>query len=237
VITSGKFDFDVFLSYSAKDQAKVKKIARRLQGDGFRVWFDLWLIRLGDSIPAKIEEGLEGSAVLVFCVSANSLGSDWPKLEVQTFRFRDPINRERRFIPLRFDDAEPKGSLGQFYCLNWRRGGSREAYARLVSACKLGQKSTPAVGDDATNSLTPGPHVLPQEAKNTEGRTVSVGGATRKSWDDPQLAFPPQRPCCQHELRLFTDSRPPAMWWRRRGKPNRMSITASMRPELSSIHP
>ena len=35
----------------------------------------------GDSIPAKIEEGLEHSRVLVFCMSANEFGSDWAQDE------------------------------------------------------------------------------------------------------------------------------------------------------------
>jgi hypothetical protein len=38
-------------------------------------------------------------------MSANAFGSDWAQLEAGTFRFRDPLNKERRFIPLRFDDA------------------------------------------------------------------------------------------------------------------------------------
>jgi len=34
------------------------------------------------------------------------------------FRFRDPLNQERRFIPLRLDDAPIKGSLAQFLYIN-----------------------------------------------------------------------------------------------------------------------
>src|SRR6185369_13704132 len=73
--------------------------------DGLKVWFDEWVLKAGDSIPAKIEEGLEHSRVLVLCMSANAFGSDWAHLEADTFRFRDPLNKERRFIPLRLDDA------------------------------------------------------------------------------------------------------------------------------------
>ena len=47
-------------------------------------------------------------------MSAHGFGSDWAQLEAGTFRFRDPLNRERRFIPLRLDDAPIKGSLVQF---------------------------------------------------------------------------------------------------------------------------
>ncbi|MGD0946970.1 MAG: toll/interleukin-1 receptor domain-containing protein [Candidatus Binatia bacterium] len=58
------FTHDVFLSHSAKDKAVVRAIAERLRADGLRVWLDDWEIRPGDSIPAKIEDGLEHSRVL-----------------------------------------------------------------------------------------------------------------------------------------------------------------------------
>ena len=75
------FPFDVFLSHSAKDKAVVRPLAERLKKDGLRVWFDEWEIRPGDSIPAKIEEGLERSRVLVRCMSANAFSSDRARLE------------------------------------------------------------------------------------------------------------------------------------------------------------
>ena len=108
------FPYDVFLSLSAKDKAVVRPLAERLRADGVKVWFDEWVLQPGDSIPAKIEEGLERSRVLVLCMSVNTFGSDWAQLESGTFRFRDPLNKERRFLPLRFDDAPIKGSLAQF---------------------------------------------------------------------------------------------------------------------------
>ena len=63
------FTYDVFLSHSSKDKAVVRAVAERLRADGLRVWLDEWEIRPGDSIPAKIEEGLEHSRVLVLCMS------------------------------------------------------------------------------------------------------------------------------------------------------------------------
>jgi TIR domain len=113
------FQYDVFLSHSAKDKAVVRDVAERLRQDGVQVWFDEWALKPGDSIPAKIEEGLERSRVLVLCMSAHAFGSDWAQLESGTFRFRDPLNKERRFLPLRLDDAPIKGSLAQFVYINW----------------------------------------------------------------------------------------------------------------------
>ena len=115
------FQYDVFLIHSAKDKAVVRPFAERLRADGLRVWFDEWVLKAGDSIPAKIEEGLEDSRVLVLCMSAHAFGSDWAQLEAGTFRFRDPLNKERRFLPPRLDAAPIKGSLAQFLYINWRQ--------------------------------------------------------------------------------------------------------------------
>jgi hypothetical protein len=88
----------------------------------------------------KIEDGLDRSRVLVLCMSANSFGSDWNKLESQTFRFRDPLNKDRRFIPLRLDDTAPKGSLAQFSYVDWRKAGDETQYARLLQGCRIARR-------------------------------------------------------------------------------------------------
>ncbi|MEM9155275.1 MAG: TIR domain-containing protein, partial [Cyanobacteria bacterium P01_F01_bin.33] len=126
------FEYDVFLSHSSKNKDVVREIANRLRSDGVRVWLDEWEIQIGDSIPAKIEDGLENSRLLLLCMSAEAFGSDWAGLEGYTFRFRDPLNKDRRFIPLKLDDASIPGSLAQFSYLDWREP---EAYKRLLAAC------------------------------------------------------------------------------------------------------
>ena len=132
-----EFTHDVFLSHSNKDKIAVREVAERLRGDGLRVWFDEWEIRPGDSIPAKIEEGLEHSRVLVLCMSKHAFGSDWAQLEACTFRFRDPLNKERRFIPLRLEDTHIKGSLAQFLYINWLPEERENEYAKLLHACQF----------------------------------------------------------------------------------------------------
>jgi len=135
-MSDATFTHDVFLSHSAKDKAMVRALAERLRADGLRVWLDEWEIRPGDSIPAKIEEGLEQSRVLVLCMSAHAFGSDWAALEAGTFRFRDPLNKDRRFIPLRLDDAPIKGSLAQFLYIKWLPAAREQEYPRLLERCR-----------------------------------------------------------------------------------------------------
>ncbi len=114
--------FDVFLCHSARDEPVVRPLAERLRADGLRVWFD--------DDPAKVEEGLENSRTLVLCLSANAGGAEWARLESETLRFRDPLNRERRFVLLRLDDAAVPGSLGQLPCIRLARGGISETRSR-----------------------------------------------------------------------------------------------------------
>jgi translation initiation factor 2B subunit (eIF-2B alpha/beta/delta family) len=130
------FSYDVFLSHSSKDKSVVRDIAERLRKDGLKVWFDEWVIKPGDNIPAKIEEGLKHSRIMVLCMSANAFGADWAQLESGTFRFRDPLNKERRFIPLRLDNAEIEGSLAQFLYIKWQPDNRRQEYAKLLEACR-----------------------------------------------------------------------------------------------------
>lgn len=149
--------YDVFLSHSSKDKAIVRELAERLKKDGLRVWFDEWEIKIAQSIPAKIEEGLENSRVLVLCMSAHAFGSDWAQLEGGTFRFRDPLNKERRFIPLRLDDAPIKGSLAQFLYVNWLSADREQEYAKLFEACRPpaipGAENIPSAHEQAAEKV------------------------------------------------------------------------------------
>src|SRR5689334_8449877 len=112
--------YDVFVSYSSKDKRLVRNIAQQLRVDGLRVWFDEWEIRPGDHIQRQISDGLNRSRVLVLCISANLSESDWAQFEASTVLFRDPLNRDRRFIPLRLDDSPIKSALAPFLYIRWR---------------------------------------------------------------------------------------------------------------------
>ena len=130
-----RFAYDVFLSHTSKDKPAVRELAERLKQDGLRVWFDEWVIQPGDLISLKIEQGLEQSRTLILVMSHNAFASEWVTLERHTALFRDPTNAERRFIPLRLDDAEITDTLKQFAYIDWRQK-AQEQYARLLAACR-----------------------------------------------------------------------------------------------------
>jgi WD40 repeat protein len=132
---SSPFDYDVYLSYSHKDKPTIRKLADKLTSDGIRVWLDEDVIQTGDSIPLAIKKGLAKSRVLVICWSKNYADSEWAQFETNTFQFRDPNDRERRFVPLRLDKQEMSESLRQLLSIDYRRRGKKE-YERLRTHCR-----------------------------------------------------------------------------------------------------
>jgi hypothetical protein len=176
--TPEQFEFDVFVCYSRKDDAVVLELAQRLREAGVRVWLDQWEIQIGDSIPAKIEYGLMHSRLLLLCISSHALGADWVTLESHSFRFRDPLNKERRMIPLRLDDAEVHGSLAQFLHLDWR-GKTEAAFQQLHKLCLAqGESDGAKAVMAARNTIAQLPHenVLFGAAFSTDDSLLLRGG-------------------------------------------------------------
>jgi len=183
-----EFQYDLFLSHSAKDKDVVRPVAERLRADGLHVWFDEWEIKPGDSIPAKVEEGLERSRVLVLCMSANAFGSDWAHLEAGTFRFRDPLNKGRRFIPLRLDKTPIKGSLAQFRYITWRPDECEKACAELIAACR------PAVvlpSDDVAPTDPRSPIATDRDPKRPKRKIVKRTPNSLEGANPPVMIAPP----------------------------------------------
>ena len=97
-------------------------------------------------------------------------------MEAGTFRFRDPLNKDRRFIPLRLDDALIKGSLAQFLYINWFPADHEQEYAKLLQACR-----NPADWPLAANPRPANPAALRHLA--------ALVAARRKEWSRLRTDF------------------------------------------------
>lgn len=132
---SNEFKYDAFLSYSSKDKEIVHALAQRLKQYGLRVWLDAWAIKPGDSIPMKIQQGLEQSRTLLMCMSPPYFASDWGNIEHLTLPFRDPTDAKRNFIPVLIADCSPPETIAQFANIDWREQ-SDGAFAKLMTVCR-----------------------------------------------------------------------------------------------------
>jgi hypothetical protein len=113
--------YDVFVGHSTKDKAVARPPAERLRKDGLKV-------------PSNFGFAQPG-------MSAHAFGSDWAQLEADTFQFRDPLDQEPRFIPLRLDDAPIKGLLAQFHYINWCPTNREQEWLRARKKIVQGKRS------------------------------------------------------------------------------------------------
>lgn len=133
------YAFDLFLSYSSRDKDRVLRLARRLREAGLKVWLDDWQIKPGDHIFLKVEEGQTNARVLVLCMTENTFGSDWVQMERSTVMFRDPINRERQFLPLLLADCEIPENIKGYAYIDYQQE-TDDAFQKLLKACQPEEK-------------------------------------------------------------------------------------------------
>jgi CheY-like chemotaxis protein len=101
------FSYDVFISYSSKDQAWVRnKLLPRLEAAKLRVCIDFRDFQVGAPSVTEMERAVQTSRRILAILTPSYLGSDWTKFEHLMTSTLDPANQERRFIPLLKDRCE-----------------------------------------------------------------------------------------------------------------------------------
>ena len=133
--------------FNSRDKEKVLTIAKQLQVRGLKVWFDDWIIRYGDDIYLSIEQGLAQSRTLILFMSPHAFDSDWVGLERSTAIFRDPANRNKRFLPVLLTDCEIPDPIHRFKHFDLREF-SPKLFTRLANACRSFETSD---DDNCTN--------------------------------------------------------------------------------------
>jgi hypothetical protein len=94
-----------FVSHSTQDRAFVEHLATDLRANGVDAWYSGWEIKPGDSIRAKIEEGLEGCEYFVIVLSKNSISRPWVQTELDAATIRKLNGKVRKIIPVKIEDC------------------------------------------------------------------------------------------------------------------------------------
>jgi hypothetical protein len=95
----------VFISYRKGRESVAEAIAHRLGREGFDPWFDPWDINAGDSLPGKIEEGLDSSVAFVALVTGDYQEGRWATEELESAIHRR-IEEGYPIIPVLLEDCE-----------------------------------------------------------------------------------------------------------------------------------
>ena len=132
---SVNFKWDIFLSHSIHDLRRVKRLAQNLKEHNLRVWLDDWEISPGGHISTLVEEGLKHSHKLVLCLSKTAVNSDWVHRKLAAILFKDPLNREGRYIPVLLEDCQIPDSLQPFSHIDLS-SNYNQGFKKLLEACQ-----------------------------------------------------------------------------------------------------
>lgn len=94
-----------FLSHSSADKPFIRQLAADLTANGIGVWLDEQRIRVGDSIPEKIAQGLAESDYFLIGMSHRSNESAWVQKELNNALMTEMQRRNVHILPLKLDDS------------------------------------------------------------------------------------------------------------------------------------
>jgi len=134
MLTEKKPTSQIFISHSSEDwQFVYHSVALRLQGLGYKVWYDKWSIAVGDSIVEKIFSGLSESDALIIVLSKNSINSKWVKEELSFTVMRKLSDSDIRLFPVLIDDCEIPHPLRHIKYADFR-SSEEDGFNSLVGA-------------------------------------------------------------------------------------------------------
>jgi len=96
----------IFISYSRRDAAIMRRLEERLKAAGAEMWVDHAGIRGGDNLPKRISDALEWCNILLLLWSASAQKSTWVEKE-----WTNAEALERKIIPCLLDEAPLPGIL------------------------------------------------------------------------------------------------------------------------------
>lgn len=99
--------WDAFICYAGEDRADVAQpIYHRLESLGVRCWYDQGLILWGESVVAKINDGLEKSRYVIVVISESLLSKTWPTKEMHAALSMEIESGRNHVLPLYVGDDQ-----------------------------------------------------------------------------------------------------------------------------------
>ncbi len=95
-------DYDVFISFAEEDKPFVNSLAKGLQDKGLKVWYSRDVLKIGDSISEKINEGLSQSRYGIVVFSHNYLlpKKKWPQAELYALFAKATHSGKKVILPI-----------------------------------------------------------------------------------------------------------------------------------------
>lgn len=106
-VTSGKIaqplsdHFDLFLSHASEDKESIARpLYKALISRDITVWFDDAVLRMGDSLRRRIDDGLARCNYGIVIISPSFLSKEWPQRELDGLVAREVASGKKAILPI-----------------------------------------------------------------------------------------------------------------------------------------
>ena len=124
--------YDIFIAHASEDKDFVTPLALSLTQKGLKVWYDDFVLKLGDSLRREIDKGLAQSRYGAVILSHNFFSKHWPQKELDGLAAKEQLGRKvilpiwhnidkeevASYSPTLADIIAAKSSMGVEYVAN-----------------------------------------------------------------------------------------------------------------------
>ncbi|MBW4523324.1 MAG: toll/interleukin-1 receptor domain-containing protein [Scytolyngbya sp. HA4215-MV1] len=129
---------DFFISYTGNDRPWAEWIAWVLEEAGYSVIIQAWDFQVGGNFVLDMQKATEAKRTIAV-LSALYLTKPFPQSEWAAAFAQDSTSANRKLIPVRVEDCNPTGLLGQIVYIDTFNCEESEAQQRLLAAVKDGR--------------------------------------------------------------------------------------------------
>ncbi|HTW83087.1 MAG TPA: toll/interleukin-1 receptor domain-containing protein [Candidatus Sulfotelmatobacter sp.] len=98
--TSAGQRWDLFINHASEDKQFTDQLYDALKAEGVEVWYDKSVVKMGDSLRQKIEEGLARSRFGVVVLSPSFLNKRWAQAELSALFGMQMADGRPRILPI-----------------------------------------------------------------------------------------------------------------------------------------
>jgi hypothetical protein len=119
----------IFISYSRKDIAFVRRLAGDLEDAGYEVWWDVSNLRGGDEWVRVIPDAIDTSEYVIVVLSPHAIASEWVRRE-----YTQALHRNKKIIPLMLVNTTMPFSLNTLNYIDFTSEQYTAGYNALLRA-------------------------------------------------------------------------------------------------------
>jgi len=112
--------YHVFISYSRKDNDWVQKsLVPKLKETNLKIFHDESDIKGGESWASGVENAIKNSEYTIIVLTPDYLNSKWASFENLLVKCVDPVDRQKRVIPILLRECDPPLRIKNLACLDF----------------------------------------------------------------------------------------------------------------------